>query len=268
MSRIMFYGTTDTGCVRQENQDAILINGIIERDTVAMELSSEGLFYKHYGLLCAVADGIGGQEGGAMASHLVLRDLAAELFQLSSCATSEEAERYLEELVQRMHQSVIHQGKMNPHLAKMGTTLTGIYLRPNYGIYFHAGDSRLYRFRGDFLIQLTNDHVLENINDSPGENVLEGSKSGIITSSIGGGPSARCLLDTSEVLMEADDILMLCSDGLSNMVPLEKMEEIIADNNDNLENAVESLITAAKNAGGYDNISVILMKKRSIEPKY
>ena len=259
ISRICLCGISDTGNVRLENQDAILLNGIIERKEIEMNLCRDGLFFNRYGLLCAVADGIGGQKGGSMASHQVLRNLAEEMFFMGNCSEYNNVHDYLVKLVQRIHQFIVRQGEMNLHLAKMGTTLTGIYLRPEYGIFFHAGDSRLYRFRGDFLMQMTNDHVVENITAPSGVFALQGSKSGIITNGIGGGPLAKCWLETGPISLKQDEILILCSDGLSDMVSVEKIEEIVSNKRQNLLQAARDLVAAAKDGGGYDNISVILI---------
>ncbi len=256
---ICIFGVSEIGKVRPDNQDAVLINGIIERGQIEMRLSRNGLFYKHHGLLCAVADGIGGQKGGAMASHQVLLGLSSDMLCLSSYRDCQEAGEYLEILIQRLHDSIVRQSKLNPGLAGMGTTLTGFYLRPDYGIYFHAGDSRLYRFRGDFLMQLTTDHVLENMAGIPGENTVQNFKSGVITNCIGGGPSSVCRVETGAISLEQRDILMLCSDGLSDMLSAEEMEKIIADKRENLVQAAWQMLAAANEAGGRDNISLILI---------
>ncbi len=256
---ICIFGVSEIGKVRPDNRDAVLINGIIERGQIEMRLSRNGLFYKHHGLLCAVADGIGGQKGGAMASHQVLLGLSTEMLCLSSYPDCQKAGEYLEILINRLHNSIIRQSKLNAGLAGMGTTLTGFYLRPDYGIYFHAGDSRLYRFRGDFLMQLTTDHVLENMTGIPGENTTQNFKSGIITNCIGGGSSSVCQVETGALTLDQNDILMLCSDGLSDMLSAVQIENIISANRENLAKAAKQLLAAANEAGGRDNISVIII---------
>ena len=256
--KILICGSSDIGNVRPDNQDTIMINGIIERKEVIMRLDREGLFFKHHGLLCAVADGIGGHKGGAMASHQVLLGLATEMICFSGI-DCQESKQFLEMLALRLHNSMNKQGDLNPGLKGMGTTLTGVYLRPDWGFYFHAGDSRVYRFRGDFLIQLTTDHVIENTTGVQGQYIEQGSKSGIITNCIGGGSSLGCRLETGDLSMEYGDILMLCSDGLSDMLSLEKMEELIFAGQQDLVQTSRDLISEAKQAGGQDNISLILI---------
>lgn len=256
--KICLCGISDRGNVRPDNQDAILINGIIERNELEMKLSREGLFFKHHGLLCAVADGIGGHKGGAMASHQALLALSIEMLCMSSCSDIQVAKEYLDIVVHRLHRSMIEQGKLNPGFKGMGTTLTGVYMKPDWGFYFHAGDSRLYRFRRDFLVQLSTDHVLENISGIQVENINTNAKSGIITNCIGGGSSV-CSMETGDLSLEHDDILMICSDGLNDMLSVEKIEQIITDSQEDLVQASKNLVAAAKKAGGHDNISLILI---------
>ncbi len=252
-------GISDLGCKRDENQDAILVDSIIEKKEVRLTLPLEGHYYPHYGLLGAVADGLGGQQGGAVASLIALEALAGKKYELSKFSQASQATDFLRDKIQSIHKLVIDQGQLNPELEGMGTTLTGVYLHHNYKVFFHVGDSRLYRFRGGFMMQVTMDHSLENISQQEGGEYNQTSKSGIITSSIGGGKSASCEVDTGELKFTQGDILLLCSDGLSDMVTLEAMEDILAGRDD-LVSAAHSMVNAAKEAGGSDNISLVLIE--------
>lgn len=254
-------GISDLGCKRDENQDAILVDSIIEKKEIRLALPIEGHYYSHYGLFCAVADGLGGQKGGAVASLIALEFLAGKKYELSKLSHSSQVEDYLRDNIQSIHKQVIGQGQLNHELEGMGTTLTGVYLHSNYKVFFHVGDSRLYRFRGNFIMQLTMDHSLESLTQQEGGEYDQASKSGIITSSIGGGKLGSCKVDTGEINFIKGDILLLCSDGLSDLIALESMEEILAGRDD-LATAAHCMVYAAKEAGGSDNISLVLIENK------
>ncbi len=252
-------GISDLGCKREDNQDAFLVDGIIEKKEITLILPMDGHYYPHYGMLCAVADGMGGQQGGEVASLIVLESMAGKKYELSKFSQASEASDYLQNSIESIHRLINEQGQLNPELTGMGSTLTGIYMHHNYKLFFHVGDSRLYRFRGDFMMQLTKDHSLESLSEQASGYYQQASKSGVLISSIGGGNSAQCKVDSEEISFIEGDILLLCSDGLSDMVTLESMEGVLKSRN-NLFEAAHSMVNAAREAGGSDNISVILIE--------
>jgi protein phosphatase len=141
----------------------------------------------------------------------------------------------------------------------MGTTLTGIYLRSAFALCFHVGDSRLYRFRGGALMQLTSDHTPETAAGSISEQGGRRPKSGVVTNCIGGGVD-NCSPSFRAVPFGENDILLLCSDGLSDMLELEAMEAVFSEQHDPAEIA-RQLLEGANLAGGKDNISLVLVRK-------
>ena len=260
MGQIHVYAISDVGCRRRENQDTFLINNMVEKSWLELILPTTGLYFSHHGLLCAVADGLGGHRGGATASQLVLQALAAEVFNLSGLPNFEEARSHLCKYIRHLHRTVLEESLRDHRLAGMGTTLTGVYLRPDFGLFFHAGDSRLYRFRGDFLLQITRDHSPQGLSLPLSEQLSAGARSSLITNCIGGGPDARCRPDLEKMNLNKGEILLICSDGLSDMLPVEVMEEILY-RREGLGAAACSLVDAAKEAGGDDNIALILIER-------
>ena len=261
MSLVEICGISDRGLLREENQDAIMVDGLIERKEFRLLLHDDGLYYSKHGLLCAVADGLGGHQGGATASMLVLEALSRERHYSGKRLNLTDAKKHIEKQIQDLHELLIKQGQSSPDLYSMGTTLTGVYLNLDYNLFFHVGDSRLYRFRGDFLMQLTKDHSLENITQQVTGEPETGAKSGTITNCIGGGISVKCEPEIAEINYVTGDTLLICSDGLSDMLALEKIEETLSCQKD-LALAAYKLVDSAKDAGGHDNISVILIGKR------
>lgn len=261
MSILHICGVSDVGCLREENQDAILAGSIIERKELQLILPQDGYYIKHYGLLCAVADGLGGHQGGAVASHLALDYLAKGKLNVNRTLLAQEFGGQLVKHIKDAHDLVLEKGQVEPEYYGMGTTLTGIFLHQNFSMFFHVGDSRLYRFRGDFLMQLTKDHTVESMTQQVTGESSAAAKSGIITNCIGGGKEVRCNPEVGEANFKEGDILLLCSDGLSDMLALENIEEIIASKK-GLDSATHGLVDAAKKAGGHDNISVVLIEKQ------
>ncbi len=259
MRYVSVYGLSDRGCRREDNQDAILVGGIMEKSECYLRLPREGYYIYTKGLLCAVADGMGGHRGGNEAGLLTLEMLAANESSLAACDEPGAACLALEELIVSIHKKVLRESKTRPELTGMGSTLTGVYLRPSYSIYYHVGDSRLYRYRGDYLAQLSEDHTLESLSQRATGEICTGAKRGIITNCVGGGDQAGCKPRTGTISFTEKDRLLLCSDGLSDMLSMEKIEAIIACRDDLMATG-RNLVQSAREAGGYDNITAVLIE--------
>ncbi len=255
---ISICGVSDRGYRREDNQDAMLVGGIIEKSECYLKLPVEGYFLSNKGLLCAVADGMGGHRGGNEASLLTLQTLAESEPVLFATEESEAICLKLKDVVVAINKKVLIESKAKPDLAAMGSTLTGIYLRPNRSLYYHVGDSRLYRYRGNYLTQLTEDHTLESLRQRATGEITTGVKQGVVTSCIGG-DTESCKVGTGEINFVKNDLLLLCTDGLSDMLSIEKIEEIIACRC-NLLSLAHNLVLSAKKAGGNDNITVLIVE--------
>ena len=248
---------SDSGKQRAENQDHYLIGKTIGQSYLwCLMLDAKVPEFASEGLICAVADGIGGNRGGAEASKLALHTIAS-----NPVPDRDNEGMWLSRLILQAHNLVVHDSEKDPGLEKMGTTLAGVYISPDICIAFHAGDSRLYRFRDGFLNQITTDHTL-----AFGGDLIRGNqKSAIshaITNSLGGGRSSRCIptIQTG-VSFRAGDLLMLCSDGLTDAVDIDTMESTLRSDSD-LPDRLETLIAQANEAGGPDNITVMLIESR------
>jgi len=247
------------GKVRTENQDAFLINGMVDQEFIELKLSEQGLIFNRYGLLCAVADGMGGHRGGGIASKQALDLLSLEFHRLAKLEDVQRASQYIDHCILNIHRQLLGRGTKESELSGMGTTLLGVYLHPGFACAFHAGDSRLYRFRSGTLMQLTSDHRPEVTLVTNYGRLSSDVKSGIITNCVGCNANS-CKPELSKVSFHRNDTLMLCSDGLSDMLELEFMEAIL-NQEQNLPESTRKMVAEANKAGGFDNITLVLIKK-------
>ena len=192
----------------------------------------------------AVADGMGGHNAGEVASADTLTNLHYFINDLPKGLSSGEFNEMMMEWLSSVNQIITSKGHVNPDMAEMGTTLVGVVFYNGKYYWMNCGDSRLYRFRQGKLKQLSVDHSL---------NTLKGEKrhSNIITNCIGGGCKSPYLdfFEFTDDFLPGDTYL-LCSDGLSDMVPDENMERLLQENA-----SANRLCEAAIEAGGYDNVS-------------
>ena len=206
--------------------------------------------------LFAIADGMGGARAGEIASALAAGAL-------SESGTQSGGEDRVKELVQEANRRVHERASNDPATSGMGTTMTVALVEPNGEITFgHVGDSRAYVLRGDTLEQLTDDHSLVAELVRRGE--LSASDAevhpqrSVITRALGTDPDVD--VDAFTVHPEAGDIYLLCSDGLSDMVAGEGIEEVLLANRGDLDDAAKALVRAANRGGGDDNITAVLFE--------
>lgn len=213
-----------------------------------------------YGIL--VADGIGGAEFGEFASRLAIETLV----QASGLATSwlmkfkdldgqliyKRAEAY----VDRIQDAFARHARAEPGMKKMGTTLTAAYLVPPHVIIAHIGDSRAYHFRRDEIKQITRDHTLAQTLIDAGARKEEVSRLGnVLVNSLGSGRE-HVDADVMHFEIQSGDRLLLCSDGLSDLVTPAEMAMVLKK--DRLQAACDRLLQLALDAGGRDNITVVI----------
>lgn len=241
---------SDVGCLRKNNEDMILLNGKLYRDeesTKDIEFSSDMRF------TACVADGMGGHEGGEIASELAVRAFDSFVVDLPSSLTQQQLADKLKEWVNQTHAFIVDQGINDPQYSNMGTTLVGMFGYEGNAYYINIGDSRLYRYRGGILKQLTCDHSMRELTGN------KSISSGAIYNCLGAGPSAFAdFIDLTGQLFDKD-IFLVCSDGLSDMLNYEQLEELFKG-----KVTANRFVEAAKNAGGKDNVSVVLLKAESI----
>jgi PPM family protein phosphatase len=209
--------------------------------------------------LFVVADGMGGAQAGEVASRL-----AVEAFQ-REMPESGTPEHRLAECVRAANRTIYEMSRSEHERAGMGTTLTAAYLDDDDLAIAHVGDSRAYLFRDETLRRLTEDHSLVEELVRRGklteEQAAEHPQRSIITRALG--PEPEVEVDTWTYPVQSGDVLLLCSDGLTSMISEEQITQILSSA-PSLERAAQHLIAAANEAGGRDNITVILFSLEEV----
>src|SRR5438552_1147540 len=231
------YAATDTGRQRRANEDALL--------------SRAPLF--------VVADGMGGAQAGEVASQI-----AVEAFK-RGLQDSAEPETALAELTRAANTRIHELSHSHTEQAGMGTTLTAMYVGAEDVSIAHVGDSRAYCLRGAELVRLTDDHSLVDELMRQGrltpEEAEEHPQRSVITRALG--PEGTVDVDTRSFRARAGDVYLLCSDGLTTMVSEEELAGLLREH-PHLRDAGEALIAAANEAGGRDNITVVLVRLEEV----
>ena len=238
MTRIHFFGQTDPGVVRTNNEDAFFVDD-----------------QRGFGL---VADGIGGAKGGEIASNLFATETKAT-FPLSGGLSQTDAAHLVRQSFQRANGAIMQRAKANCEYKGMGCTAELISFFPNGFVLGHMGDSRSFRIRNGSFKQLTTDHSL----------VQEQLDKGLISSEEARNHSYRNVILRAVGIEEAlqldiikgkvfhGDLFLLCSDGLTDMVEAPLIEAILISGN-TIDAMAEALINQAKANGGKDNITLVL----------
>lgn len=236
------FGLTDKGKKRDLNEDAILTMAHVH--------------------VFAVADGMGGHNAGEVASTMALGTLF-DAFQTQTYGgkqhdalpkSADELVRAIEEANRKIHQRAQVRGDSSKGESMSGMGCTILSVRFSFAdemaYIAHVGDSRAYRFRKGSLLQLTTDHTLASRG-------VEGHDAHKLSRALGVLPDVMVEVTTDSI--QEGDVYMLCTDGLSRMVPTKKLSKILEETFD-LEKASKFLIAEANRAGGHDNISVILVR--------
>jgi PPM family protein phosphatase len=234
-------GLTDVGQVRTSNEDAF--GYCVE----------EGVF--------ALCDGMGGAAAGEVASRIAVDTL---INQLCAADSHENRRKVLEEAIASANQIVHARAEREAALHGMGTTLVAVAIGGDRALVGHVGDSRCYLYRRGELSRLTHDHSLVDEQVRLGQLTQDEADHSplrnVITRAIGTQTSVSA--DIAELALEPDDILLLCSDGLTKELPDDRIEAMLADDGD-LDGLCGRLIGAAKAAGGHDNVTAVLAKVRT-----
>ncbi len=202
-----------------------------------------------------VADGMGGAQAGEVASKMAIDAFEQELPDEGA------PEERLATRVREANRQIYERSHSDRESAGMGTTLTAAYLDETSVAIAHVGDSRAYMFRDGTLQRLTRDHSLVDELVRHGKlteaQAAEHPQRSIITRALGPEPDVE--VDTWTYPVRAGDVLLLCSDGLTSMIPESRVSEVLAANSA-LDEAGDALIKAANEAGGRDNITVVLFR--------
>ncbi len=237
------FGVTDAGKVRQNNEDAMLLG----------EGKDETLF--------VVADGIGGFEAGEVASSLAVEVLKGL-----------QPDEPFRTAIAEANRRIVAAGRGDEKLSGMGTTVVAIRFggtqREPVAEVAHVGDSRAYLRRGGDLNPITEDHSLVaelvRSGDLTRDQAAEHPQKNLITRALGAEEEVD--VDTTVLPIEAGDRVLLCSDGLSDMVPEARISEILLEAYGDPERAARGLLSAALDAGGNDNITVVVVDVKEQAP--
>jgi PPM family protein phosphatase len=242
---------TDPGRVRDHNEDCVESRPEI------------GLF--------VLADGMGGYNAGEVASGMATSLIAdgmqaawtdAVVARLSREEAKSQSERLIREQIGRANGAIFTTSQNNPECAGMGTTLVVCLFHDDFVTVAHIGDSRLYRLRGDTMEQVTRDHSLLQEQLDSGlitpEEAKQSQNKNLVTRALGIDPAVDTEIHVHET--QAEDIYLLCSDGLSDMVDDEEIRLTLITLKSNPGLTVQQLVQAANDNGGRDNISAMLIR--------
>ncbi len=245
---IEFHCATDTGRARNNNEDSVTVD-----DAVA---------------LAVLADGMGGYNAGevasGMATEFIRTELGRWLAEASQNASDADVRRAMDICVDNANRAIFNAANSNPQYAGMGTTLVVAVFREGRLLMGHVGDSRGYRLRAGRLAQITHDHSLlqEQIDSgliTPEQAALSSNKN-LVTRAVG--VEDTVLLETHLHDVMPGDLYLMCSDGLSDMLDDDTIARLM-QSAEPLDEIGTALIQAANEAGGRDNISVVLARARN-----
>lgn len=238
-----FCAQTDPGRARENNEDSVAFDDATH--------------------LAVLADGMGGYNAGEIASGMatafIKSELSRWLSQAGEQAQAEQVRRAIEICVDNANRSIFNASNSNSQYSGMGTTLVVGVFRGRQLILGHIGDSRCYRLRSNTLLQITKDHSLLQEQIDAGLVTLEqaatSANKNLVTRALG--VEAVVPLELNEYPVNAGDIYLMCSDGLSDMVDDAAIASIL-QKGVSLESMANELVLAANENGGRDNISVLL----------
>ena len=264
------FGITDPGRVRTSNEDQFLVAEL----TKTMRIFQTSLpepkrqFGDERGHLFLVADGMGGHHAGERASALAV--MAIEQFALNTFkwffdSQGPDAQRVLTQFQEALKQAdtqIVEEAAEDPKLRGMGTTVTLAYQLDSQLCVVHVGDSRAYVFRDDVLYQLTKDHTVVGDMLRAGAITAEdaaGHRLRHIVTNVVGGAEAGIFVEAHAVTLQAGDYLLMCSDGLTEMLTNDAITAVIRAEHEP-ETACQRLLKEANEAGGRDNVTIVIVR--------
>lgn len=234
---------TDVGRIRSMNQDQI------------------GVFYnKNESPLLLLCDGMGGHNAGDVASEMAIFQVGVEWEQTED-KSQHEVEQWLIRMITEANRRLVEKSDQYEGLAGMGTTIVAVVIKDSSAIIAHVGDSRAYLFEDHKLQQVTKDHSfvqeLLDHNVISKEEAFNHPQKNIVTQTVG--VNQEINVEINKIPIVEDDLLLLCSDGLTDMVQDDEIAAIL-EAHDSVQEISGKLVDAANEAGGKDNISVVLAR--------
>ena len=238
---------TDSGKVRDHNEDSVTI-----------------IKNKNGECLMAVADGMGGHRAGEVASSIAISHLGKRFADISSVGNKEDAINWLKDSVNEVNALIFKYTNEHEESVGMGTTLVTALITKEFILIGNIGDSSGFVLKDSKLIKITQDHTLVNLLVKSGELTEEEAKhhpkKNVLMKALGANEIVE--LDIFDVDTSLDGIL-LCSDGLTNMLTFEQIEKVLIDEELEIEDKVIKLIRKSNARGGLDNISIAYFERES-----
>lgn len=275
MLTVEIHATSHIGRVRRGNEDNYLILNIT-REKAWTSAQADGEFVietqnfevDDSGVVLAVSDGMGGALAGEVASKMAVESVCEKILHedLDETLTPESLEHHL---VAKLYNATLYanylihqQGRSDPQFQGMGATFTGMGVTPNAVDIIQVGDSRAYLVRSGKIYQVTKDQSLvQQLIDAQqisAEEAETHTLKNVILQALGAQNEIYPV--SARLAPSKNDVVLLCSDGLSNKVTAASMQRIVTENLEKLEVACAELVTEANENGGEDNITVILAK--------
>lgn len=233
---------TDVGKVRFVNEDAVYYD---ER--------AGGM------ILAMVADGMGGHQAGDVASRTAIDVIQRELREVTSRTLAVDARNHLEEAILKANQVIYRRAQEDPQLSGMGTTIVVALISVDWGWIAHIGDSRAYAWDSSRLLPITADHSLVNELVKSGQiradEAIRHPQRNILVRALG--TDLKVEVEFNSYQPQPDELLLLCSDGLTTMLSDEQISQILRGDG-TLQDKADQLLNQALEQGGEDNISLIL----------
>lgn len=247
----------DIGTSYEKNDDRALVDTVIYNEESSIQIIKAPS-------AAVVCDGVGGNTGGGYAANFVLTELSgvdwAEISSSQSLIT----------VLQHVNEKLLHEQELLPQYSRMCTTIAGVVFQNNKMLIFHSGDSRVYRYDGTYLTKMTKDHsiVQEMIDKSviSEEDAAYYGGRNQITRCLGRAASLPPEIYETRLPIQPGETVLLCSDGLWDVVPSTQIREVLSEEC-TLEEKARVLVLLAKEQGSVDNITVCLCSVPDVKPK-
>lgn len=242
-----YYYLTDTGKVRDHNEDSVVIVENFNKE-----------------ILLAVADGMGGHNAGEIASSIAITHLGKRFKEVATVGDKEDAIRWLQEIVSEINVLIYKYTDEHPESNGMGTTLVVAILTNKFLLIGNIGDSSGFVVKNKKIYKMTTDHTLVNLLVKSGELTEEEAKNhpkkNVLMKALGAVTNVE--MDIIDVETDVDGIF-LCSDGVTNMLESDIVEKVLNEKI-SVEDKVNKLVYKCNNRGGNDNISVAYLEKKGV----
>jgi serine/threonine protein phosphatase PrpC len=275
MYNVEIHATSHVGRVRKGNEDNYLLLNISNsrawtssQDASEFIIESQEFEVDDNGIVLAVSDGMGGALAGEVASKMAVESVSEKLLHedIDETLTPEAFEYHL---IGKLYNATLYanylvhnQGRTDPQFQGMGATFTGIGLTPRGVDVIQVGDSRAYLVRNGKIYQITKDQSLvQQLIDAQqisAEEAETHTLKNVILQALGAQNEIYPV--SARLSPSRNDVLLVCSDGLSNKVSAGQLQQVVVDNMDGLQNACAELVKIANENGGEDNITVIIAK--------